>query len=124
MGSADFESTQEGYSFLFASAENLALFEANPTAYYPMYGGFCAYGMACEEWWTISDMAADANPNVWAVIDDRLFTFRGEDPYQKSGGCVVMILTGPRVRIHPSFMGGFRLSLDFVVRLHIALFRC
>lgn len=49
-------------------ATNLALFEADPTAYLPQYGGFCSWGIAEEEWWTADTLGPNANPDVWEVL--------------------------------------------------------
>lgn len=43
-GSASFTSDVNGAIYQFASAENKALFDADPAKYEPAYGGFCAYG--------------------------------------------------------------------------------
>lgn len=43
-GDKAFESVTDGATFRFASAENKAAFDANPAAYLPQYGGYCAYG--------------------------------------------------------------------------------
>ncbi len=43
-GRPEFESKYNGARYLFASAEDKATFEANPTKYEPQFGGFCAYG--------------------------------------------------------------------------------
>jgi YHS domain-containing protein len=36
----------KGTTWLFANRNNLQLFVANPAAYTPQYGGYCAYGLA------------------------------------------------------------------------------
>lgn len=41
-GDQKFESTFQGAKYWFSSAENKALFDANPAKYAPLYGGFCA----------------------------------------------------------------------------------
>ena len=48
VGSSDYTSTYNGYSFYFSTAANKVLFEASPTSYMPKYGGFCTYGIAEE----------------------------------------------------------------------------
>lgn len=72
--------TFAGYSFHFASRENQALFEANPTKYVPQWGGFCAYGVAWETWWTAANFDAEGDPDRWVIADDKLFIFRGNKP--------------------------------------------
>lgn len=43
-GDPAFVSTIDGATFRFASAANKAAFDADPSAYLPQYGGYCAYG--------------------------------------------------------------------------------
>lgn len=45
-GKKDITSKHQGATYRFASAENKALFDANPAKYAPAYGGYCAYGVA------------------------------------------------------------------------------
>ena len=71
-----------GFEFRFATSGNRAAFAADPGRYVPAYGGFCGYGMCCEDWWTPGDMEADVNPNVWVYVDGRLFSFRGHEPME------------------------------------------
>lgn len=33
------------YQFLFQSSANADIFRSNPEAYYPQYGGYCAWGL-------------------------------------------------------------------------------
>ena len=39
-------SVRNGATYRFVSAENKAAFDADPAAYEPQYGGYCAYGAA------------------------------------------------------------------------------
>jgi len=55
-----------GAIWCFASAENRAAFEADPRAYAPRYGGYCAFGMSLDE-------ALDGDPAAWAIVDGRLY---------------------------------------------------
>lgn len=65
-GSADFESTYQGATYRFASAENKATFDANPASYAPQYGGYCA--------WAISQgKKASGNVKFWAIEDGKLY---------------------------------------------------
>jgi YHS domain-containing protein len=58
--------TWNGATWHFASAENKAAFEANPQAYAPQYGGYCA--------WAVSQgYTAKGDPGVWRIVDDRLY---------------------------------------------------
>jgi YHS domain-containing protein len=46
MGNPQFESKYAGARYFFSSAEDKALFDANPAKYEPQFGGFCAYGVS------------------------------------------------------------------------------
>lgn len=65
-GNNDYTFEWMGEKFKFASAENLALFEADPEKYAPQYGGYCAY--AVSEGYTASTVA-----EAWTVVDDKLY---------------------------------------------------
>jgi YHS domain-containing protein len=65
-GSDQFSFEWNGGTFKFASAENLALFKADPEKYAPQYGGYCAY--AVSEGYTASTVA-----EAWTIVDDRLY---------------------------------------------------
>ncbi|CAN0276965.1 unnamed protein product [Ectocarpus sp. 12 AP-2014] len=70
-----------GYTFMFASAQNKALFEASPLDYIPAWGGFCAFGIAAEDWWTESTLGPPSDPNSWLITDDNVLRiFRSELP--------------------------------------------
>ncbi len=70
MGSAQFASVYEGVNFHFASAENKALFDKEPTKYLPQYGGYCANGIVYGIPW-----GGDADS--WRMIDGKLYIFGG-----------------------------------------------
>ena len=65
-GSTQFTATYEGASYYFASAANEAKFKANPAAYAPQFGGFCAMGVALEK-------KLDGDPMVWKIVDGKLY---------------------------------------------------
>ena len=69
-GTAQFSSRYEDISFRFASAENKALFDKQPTKYLPEFGGYCANGIAYGIPW-----GGDAD--TWRIIDGKLFIFGG-----------------------------------------------
>jgi hypothetical protein len=55
-----------GATWRFASAASRARFEANPAAYAPAFGGYCA--------WAISqNYIAPGDPLVWRIVDGRLY---------------------------------------------------
>lgn len=65
-GSATFEFRWGGVTWRFSSAEHQALFAANPEAYVPQYGGYCA--------WAVSEgYTAPIDPKAWSIVDDRLY---------------------------------------------------
>lgn len=59
-------STFDEATYWFATEENKALFEANPEAYIPAYGGYCAFG-------TAMGFKFDGDPNHWKIVDDVLY---------------------------------------------------
>lgn len=55
-----------GQTWLFASAENRDRFEADPDAYRPQYGGYCAWAMA-------KGQGAPGNPEAWHIEGGKLY---------------------------------------------------
>lgn len=74
-GSADHAVTHDGVSYYFASAENKAMFEANPAAYLPEHGGFCSYGVSVGK-------KFDGDPNQYVIHDGKLFLFLNKQTRQ------------------------------------------
>ena len=65
-GSIRFPLMWGGATWLFASAENRARFEADPSAYAPRYGGYCA--------WAVSQgYTAPADPAAFTIHEGRLY---------------------------------------------------
>jgi YHS domain-containing protein len=65
-GSASFKTSYKGAEFHFSSAANLAKFKANPAAYAPQYGGYCA--------WAVSqNYTASGDPLVWKIVGGKLY---------------------------------------------------
>ena len=65
-GSAAFKASYKGAEFHFASAANLAKFKANPAAYAPQFGGYCA--------WAVSQgYTAPGDPSVWKIVGGKLY---------------------------------------------------
>ena len=64
-GSAQFQSTYNGVTYNFASAENKAAFDANPAKYEPQFGGFCAYAVS-------RGYTASIDPNAFQIVNGRL----------------------------------------------------
>ncbi len=69
-GSPDYRSEYQGVDFYFSSAENKALFDSDPTAYIPQYGGYCANGIVFGIPW-------GGNAEDFIVHDDKLYIFGG-----------------------------------------------
>lgn len=61
-----FSATYQGARYQFADAQSKAAFEANPAAYAPQYGGFCAYGVA-------RGFKVDVDPEAWSVVNGKLY---------------------------------------------------
>ena len=56
----------EGAKMLFSSAENKAMFDADPEKFAPKYGGYCAYAVS-------KGGTATTSPDAWTVFEDRLY---------------------------------------------------
>lgn len=65
-GQPEYSVVWKGAEWHFATAENRDLFESNPRAYAPQFGGYCAYGMAQGE-------LTSTDPTVWQVVEGRLY---------------------------------------------------
>ncbi|MBV6644343.1 MAG: YHS domain protein [Cyclobacteriaceae bacterium] len=68
-GLEDFE-VREGYlRYLFVSESNRDLFIANPEAYRPAYGGWCAYAMG------VNGDKVKIDPETFTILDGKLYLF-------------------------------------------------
>ena len=56
----------KGAVWQFSTAQNMARFEADPDAYAPQYGGYCAYAMS-------KGYIATSVPEAWTVHEDKLY---------------------------------------------------
>jgi YHS domain-containing protein len=56
----------KGVTYAFTSKKHKKAFEANPEKYVPVYGGFCAYGVAVGKKFV-------ADPEVWKIVDGKLY---------------------------------------------------
>lgn len=65
-GSPEFTSDWDGAVLQFVSAENKALYDADPIAYAPAYGGYCAYAVS-------KGYTASTDPKAWSIYENRLF---------------------------------------------------
>ena len=65
-GDSQFESEWQGATWRFASAENQQLFESDPEAYAPQYGGYCAKALA-------EGNVVSTDPEAWKIVDGKLY---------------------------------------------------
>ncbi len=56
----------KGVVWRFATARNQARFEANPRAYAPAFGGYCAFAMS-------QGRLMHGDPQIWAIVDGELY---------------------------------------------------
>lgn len=65
-GKSEYETKWNGATWRFAGAENLAAFKADPKAFAPQYGGYCA--------WAVSQgYTASSDPTAWRIVDSKLY---------------------------------------------------
>ena len=65
-GRSDLEHEWQGATWRFADAANLAAFKADPEAYAPQYGGYCAWAVA-------QGYTASTDPEAWRIVDGKLY---------------------------------------------------
>jgi YHS domain-containing protein len=66
LGSAEFAHRWNGVTWRFASADARDRFAADPEAYAPRFGGYCA--------WAISqNYIAPGDPLIWRIVDGQLY---------------------------------------------------
>lgn len=76
IGRAEFTHRWSGADWKFANAENLAKFVADPEAYAPQFGGYCAFAVS-------HDFTKPINPNKWKIVDGKLFLNLNGIAYRK-----------------------------------------
>ena len=59
-------------NYWFSSEEHKAAFDADPEAYLPQYGGYCAFGAAMG-------FKFDGDPEHWKIVDGELFLNLSKD---------------------------------------------
>jgi YHS domain-containing protein len=69
-GSAAIRSDYKGVSLYFVSAENKSKFDADPQAYLPQYGGYCANGIVYGIPW-------GGDGNSYRIFNGKLYMFGG-----------------------------------------------
>jgi YHS domain-containing protein len=71
-GKADYQNKWKGATWRFANAKNLEAFTADPEAYAPQYGGYCA--------WAVSQgYTASADPKAWRIVGKKLYLNYNQD---------------------------------------------
>ncbi|MEP3198686.1 MAG: YHS domain-containing (seleno)protein [Lentilitoribacter sp.] len=65
-GNWQITSSHNDATYRFANEEHKAAFEADPAAYLPQYGGYCAFGAAMG-------FKFDGDPHQWKIVDGELF---------------------------------------------------
>jgi len=65
-GSKEFQFEYNGAKWLFASADHLAKFKADPEKYAPQYGGYCAFAVS-------KGSTAKIEPDAWKIVDGKLY---------------------------------------------------
>ncbi len=75
-GSDEFTHEWNGATWKFASAENRDNFAANPQAYAPQYGGYCAFAVS-------HGFTKPVNPNKWKIVDGKLYLNLNGIAYRK-----------------------------------------
>ncbi len=68
-GSKDIAWVQQGITYYFSSAANRETFKKNPSAYEPVYGGWCAYAMGAK------GEKVTIDPKTFKIINGKLYLF-------------------------------------------------
>lgn len=75
-GAGDTFTLWKGVVWHFASPENLRLFQEDEEKYAPQFGGHCAQAVS-------SGFTASANPEVWHILNGKLYLFLNSSAKQK-----------------------------------------
>jgi YHS domain-containing protein len=65
-GNSEYESEWQGATWRFSSAENQELFDSDPEAYAPQYGGYCAKALS-------EGNVVSSDPEAWKIVDGKLY---------------------------------------------------
>ena len=65
-GSAEHSVDWDGVTWLFSTARNASSFRADPMAFAPVFGGYCAYAASLG-------YLAPTKPEAWTVHENRLY---------------------------------------------------
>ena len=75
-GDKAYSTTWKGATWQFSSASNLGKFKANPAAYAPQYGGYCAWAVA-------NGYTAKGDPRNWKIVGGKLYLNYNNDVQSK-----------------------------------------
>lgn len=75
-GSPEITVTEAGATYRFSTTTNRDAFLANPARYLPVYGGYCAYGVAHGH-------KVDVDPEAFRVVEDKLYLNYSKDVQKK-----------------------------------------
>ena len=75
-GDAAYSLDWKGAVWLFASTARRDAFKADPERYAPQFGGYCAYAIS-------KGSAREARPEIWSIVDDRLYLNLGPGAQRK-----------------------------------------
>lgn len=75
-GSKDYSYEWKGATWKFANQENLNKFSANPEAYAPQYGGYCAFAVA-------HGFTTSPRPNNWRIVNGKLYLNNNRSSFKK-----------------------------------------
>ena len=59
----------DGSTYYFSTAANASAFKADPSAYQPVYGGYCAFAMAMK------GATVPSDPETFKIRDGKLYLF-------------------------------------------------
>ena len=65
-GSKEFQTSHQGATWYFASAEHRDAFIKEPDKFAPQYGGYCAYAVG-------NGYTADIDPEAWSIVNGKLY---------------------------------------------------
>ena len=68
-GKKEIAFSHAGITYYFSSQSNKELFERNPSAYEPEYGGWCAYAMGAN------GEKVNVDPETFKIINNKLYLF-------------------------------------------------
>lgn len=71
-GAEDLSYVWNDATWYFSTADNRAMFAAEPERFAPQYGGFCASGLS-------KGQLVSANPEAWLIVDGKLYLNYSKD---------------------------------------------